>query len=129
LYIQDESSLAQENGLAAFDPTEEIHWRKSWDTEATTEEKAATDALMTRIHELQNTDGEELSGVQIISYFLRIRVQPLQAHKNLLWMYSRAKDVERISNDLSERLGEARPPFYHLEQKPRSPIVLSRGAI
>jgi hypothetical protein len=45
--------------------------------EATVEEKTATEALMPRIHQLQNTDGEELSGVQIIAYFLRIRVQPL----------------------------------------------------
>jgi hypothetical protein len=69
--------------------------------EATAEEKAATEALMSRIHQLQNTDGEELSGVQIITYFLRIRVQPLQAHKNPLWMYSGANDVNRLSKDLS----------------------------
>jgi hypothetical protein len=56
---------------------------------------------MTRIHQPQNTDGEELPGVQITAYFLRIRVQPLQAHKNPLWMYSGAKDVDRLSNDLS----------------------------
>ncbi|KAK1692138.1 hypothetical protein QYE76_008835 [Lolium multiflorum] len=101
LYIQDESSISQEYGLAPFDPTKEIQRRISWDTEATAEEKAATEALMTRIHELQNTDGQELSGVQIIAYFLRIRVQPLQARKNPLWMYADAKDVDRISKDLS----------------------------
>jgi hypothetical protein len=56
---------------------------------------------MTRIHQLQNTDGEELSGVQITTYFLRIRVQPLQARKNPLWMYSGAEDVDRLSKDLS----------------------------
>jgi hypothetical protein len=28
-------------------------------------------------------------------------VQPLQARKNPLWMYSGAKDVDRISKDLS----------------------------
>ena len=56
---------------------------------------------MTRIHQLQNTDGKELSGVQILAYFIRIRVQPLQARKNPLWMYSGAKDVDRLSKDLS----------------------------
>ncbi|KAM0825031.1 hypothetical protein ACQ4PT_069829 [Festuca glaucescens] len=101
LYIKDESSDAQEYGLAPFDAAEEIQRRKSWDAEATTEESAATDALITRIHELQNTDGAELSGVQIIAHFLRIRVQPLQARKNPLWMYTGAKDVDRISDDLS----------------------------
>ncbi|KAK1682439.1 hypothetical protein QYE76_043287 [Lolium multiflorum] len=100
LYIQDESALTQEYGIAPFDPAEEIQRRKSWDTEATAEEKAATETLMTRIHQLQNTDGDELSGVQIIAYFLRIRMQPLQARKNPLWMYSGAKDVDRFSKDL-----------------------------
>ncbi|KAM0846881.1 hypothetical protein ACQ4PT_055392 [Festuca glaucescens] len=101
LYIKDESSDAQEYGLAPFDDAEEIQRRKSWGAEATTEERAATDALITRIRELQNTDGAELSGVQIIAHFLRIRVQPLQARKNPLWMYTGAKDVDRISDDLS----------------------------
>ncbi|KAM0831539.1 hypothetical protein ACQ4PT_065490 [Festuca glaucescens] len=101
LYIKDESSDAQEYGLAPFDAAEEIQRRKSWDAKATTEERAATVALITRIHELQNTDGIERSGVQIIAHFLRIRVQPLQARKNPLWMYTGAKDVDRISDDLS----------------------------
>ncbi|KAK1628118.1 hypothetical protein QYE76_002433 [Lolium multiflorum] len=61
----------------------------------------ATDALMKRIHELQNTRGKELSGIQITAYFLRIRVQPLQARKNPLWMYAGDKDADRISKDLS----------------------------
>ncbi|KAK1628131.1 hypothetical protein QYE76_002446 [Lolium multiflorum] len=101
MYIQDEPALSQEYGIAPFDPAEEIQRRGSWDIEATAEEKAVTEALMTRIHQLQNTDGEELSGVQIIAYFLRIRVQALQARKNPLWMYSGAKDVDRFSKDLS----------------------------
>ncbi|KAK1613808.1 hypothetical protein QYE76_019325 [Lolium multiflorum] len=64
LYIKDESSASQEYGLAPFDATEEIQRRKSWDAEATAEEKAATDALITRIHELQNTDRAELSDTE-----------------------------------------------------------------
>ncbi|KAK1619245.1 hypothetical protein QYE76_024762 [Lolium multiflorum] len=56
---------------------------------------------MTRIHQLQNTRGKELSGIQITAYFLRIRVQPLQARKNLLWKYAGEKDVDRLSVDLS----------------------------
>jgi hypothetical protein len=38
--------------------------------------------------------------VQIIAHFLRIQVQPLQARKNSLWLYSRAEDVDRVSEDL-----------------------------
>ena len=56
---------------------------------------------MKRIHELQNARGKELSGIQITAHFLRIRVQPLQARKNPLWLYAGEKDVDRISEDLS----------------------------
>ncbi|KAK1632773.1 hypothetical protein QYE76_007088 [Lolium multiflorum] len=100
LYIKDESSDAQEYGLAPFDAAEDIQRRKSWDAEASAEEKAATDALIARIQELQNTDGAQLSGVQIIAHFLRIRVQPLQARKRPRWMYSGAEDTDRVSEDL-----------------------------
>ncbi|KAK1644572.1 hypothetical protein QYE76_062377 [Lolium multiflorum] len=55
---------------------------------------------MTRIHELQSTRGQELSGIQITAYFLRIRVQPLQARKNPLWKYAGNEDVDRLSVDL-----------------------------
>nr|XP_051221582.1 uncharacterized protein LOC127339811 [Lolium perenne] len=74
LYIQEEYNRSQEYNIAPFDGTAKILRRRSWDAEATAEEKSATDALMKRIHELQNTRGQELLGVQITSYFLRIRV-------------------------------------------------------
>ncbi|KAK1684754.1 hypothetical protein QYE76_045602 [Lolium multiflorum] len=61
----------------------------------------AKEALMSRIHQLQNTQGKELSGIQITAYFLRIRVQPLQARKNPLWTYAGANDANRLSKDLS----------------------------
>lgn len=92
---------AQDYGLAPFDASEDIQRRKSSDVEATAEEKLATDAPIARIQELQITEGAELSGVQIIAHFLRIRVQPLRARKNPLWMYSGAEDADRVSTDLS----------------------------
>ncbi|KAK1695493.1 hypothetical protein QYE76_012190 [Lolium multiflorum] len=99
LYVHEESSDSVEYNIAPFDGKTKILRRRSWD-EATEEEKSATEALMTRIHELQNTRGKELSGIQITAYFLRIRVQPLQARKNPLWMYAGDEDVERLSKDL-----------------------------
>ncbi|KAK1629503.1 hypothetical protein QYE76_003818 [Lolium multiflorum] len=61
LYIQDECENSQEYDIAPFDGAEEILRRRSWDAEATAEEKADTGALMKCIHQLQNTHGEELS--------------------------------------------------------------------
>ncbi|KAK1667240.1 hypothetical protein QYE76_055399 [Lolium multiflorum] len=86
LYIQEKDVDSQEYNIAPFDGAAKILRRQSWDAEATDEERTATDALMKRIHELQNTHGKELSGVQITAHFLRIRVQPLQARKNPLWI-------------------------------------------
>ncbi|KAK1699182.1 hypothetical protein QYE76_015879 [Lolium multiflorum] len=76
--------------------------RKSFaaDAEATEEERTSTEALMTRIHELQNTRGKELSGIQITAYFLRTRVQPLQARKNPFWNYAGDEDTDRLSTNL-----------------------------
>jgi hypothetical protein len=84
LYIHEENHGSVEDNIPPFDGAEKIYRRRSWDAEATDEEKTATEALMTRIHDLQNTRGKELSGIQITAYFLRIRVQPLQARKNPL---------------------------------------------
>ncbi|KAK1642813.1 hypothetical protein QYE76_060618 [Lolium multiflorum] len=100
LYVHEESSDSVEYNIAPFDGGAKIICRRSWDTEAIEEERKATEALMSRIHELQNTRGKELSGIQITAYFLRIRVQPLQARKNPLWMYASEEDVDRLSKDL-----------------------------
>ncbi|XP_051199974.1 uncharacterized protein [Lolium perenne] len=101
LYVQEAYNDAQEYNIAPFDGGEKIVRRRSWDAEVSDEEKTATEALMSRIHELQNTRGKELSGIQITAYFLRIRVQPLQARKNPMWLYAGEKDVDRLSKDLS----------------------------
>ncbi|KAK1642723.1 hypothetical protein QYE76_060528 [Lolium multiflorum] len=100
LYIHEESSNPVEENIAPFDGEAKILRRHSWDAEATDAEKLATEALMTRIHELQNTRGKELSGIEITAYFLRTRVQPLQARKNPFWKYAGEKDVDRLSKDL-----------------------------
>ncbi|KAK1698429.1 hypothetical protein QYE76_015126 [Lolium multiflorum] len=99
LYIHEESSNPVEENIAPFDGEAKILRRHSWDAEATDAEKLATKVLMTRIHELQNTRGKELSGIEITAYFLRTRVQPLQARKNPS-KYAGEKDVDRLSKDL-----------------------------
>jgi hypothetical protein len=118
LYIKDESTADQEYGLASFVASEDIQRRQSWDAEASAEEKAATNALIARIQELQNTDGAELSGVQIIAHFMRLHIQPLQARKNPMWMYSGPKDSDRISAEL---------PLKDLEKLVRRFMSLSKN--
>ncbi|KAK1627059.1 hypothetical protein QYE76_001374 [Lolium multiflorum] len=48
----------------------------------------------------RNTRGKELSGIEITAYFLRTRVQPLQARKNPFWKYAGEEDADRLSKDL-----------------------------
>ncbi|KAK1641988.1 hypothetical protein QYE76_059793 [Lolium multiflorum] len=57
LYVREESANSVEYNIAPFDGSAKILRRRSWDAEATEEEKASTEALMSRIHELQNTRG------------------------------------------------------------------------
>ncbi|KAK1617083.1 hypothetical protein QYE76_022600 [Lolium multiflorum] len=100
LYIREENHGCAEDNIPPFDGAEKILRRRSWDAEATEEERISTEALMTRIHELQNTRGKELSGIQITAYFLRTRVQPLQARKNPFWNYAGDEDTDRLSTSL-----------------------------
>ncbi|KAK1601294.1 hypothetical protein QYE76_016751 [Lolium multiflorum] len=71
LYIQEENHGCAEDNIPPFDGAEKILRRRSWDAEATEEEKIATETLMTRIHELQNTRGKELSEVKDLEKLVR----------------------------------------------------------
>ncbi|KAK1617520.1 hypothetical protein QYE76_023037 [Lolium multiflorum] len=53
LYIHEEDANSVEHNIVPFDGNAKIQRRHSWDAEASEEEKTATEALMTRIHELQ----------------------------------------------------------------------------
>ncbi|KAK1611507.1 hypothetical protein QYE76_035180 [Lolium multiflorum] len=82
LYIQEENHGCEDN-IPPFDGAEKILRHRSWDADATEEERASTETLMARVHELQNTRGKELS-----------------ARKYPLWKYAGDKDVDRLSVDL-----------------------------
>ncbi|KAK1612054.1 hypothetical protein QYE76_035727 [Lolium multiflorum] len=71
LYIQEENHGCAEDNIPPFDGAEKILRRRSWDAEATEEEKTSTEALMARIHELQNTRGKELSEVKDLEKLVR----------------------------------------------------------
>ena len=101
LYVKDQKTGTQEYGLAPFDLTKGIVKLKSWDAEAFAEEITATDHLMAEIHELQSTAKKELSALQLMTHFLRLRIQPLPARANPMWNYSRPGDEMKISADLT----------------------------
>jgi hypothetical protein len=100
MYIKDQKTGAQEYGLAPFDPTKEIVRLRSWDAEATPDEVASTEPLLKKIHELQSASKKELSGLQLMTHFLRLRIQPLQARSRPMWAYSGPGDEAKISADM-----------------------------
>jgi len=70
--------------------------KRFWRNELDAAEAAEADKLMERVRVLQNTAGQELSGVQILATFLRRRIQPLQARVHGMWMYQGATDPTRV---------------------------------
>ncbi|KAM0871368.1 hypothetical protein ACQ4PT_039438 [Festuca glaucescens] len=58
-------------------------------------EAAKADKLIARIQELR----EEVDGVQIITTFIKRRVQPLQTREHTMWMYSGSSDPTRVSKE------------------------------
>jgi hypothetical protein len=74
-YIKDEKSLEEQKfGLASFDPKKEVKRLKSWDQALSAEELEETNPLMAQIQTLQHEKGKELSGLQIMTLFLPLRV-------------------------------------------------------
>lgn len=99
-YVKDESKDGQRYGLEPFESPKIISKRISWDAEATEEEIKATAHLMEKIRALQSEPKKELSGLQIMCHFLRLRIQPCQARTNPMWLYKGAKDVDRVGPDM-----------------------------
>ncbi|KAK1678031.1 hypothetical protein QYE76_038879 [Lolium multiflorum] len=118
LYIQEEDVDSQEYNIAPFDGVANILRRRSWDAEATDEEKTAIDALMKRIHELQITAVKNCrvfkslltslgSGCSLCS--LRTPSGCMLVRKMLI-AYPRT---------FCQGLGEARSTFFFAEQETR----------
>ena len=60
---------------------------------------AEVDKLMARVVALQKTVGKEVSGIQIISTFIRRRVQSLKARVHAMWQYKGAVDPTRVHKE------------------------------
>jgi hypothetical protein len=52
---------------------------------------------LARIQELKNATEKELTGTQLIVFFLKRHIQPLQARVSKLWTYSGSNDSSRVS--------------------------------
>jgi hypothetical protein len=74
--------------LAPFDPKKKLTKLKIWDQFPSEAELAETEPLMTRITKLKTIVNKEMNGVQLIAYFLQIRIQPLKARASQMWNFA-----------------------------------------
>ncbi|KAK1608860.1 hypothetical protein QYE76_032533 [Lolium multiflorum] len=140
LYVHEEGSDSIEYNIAPFDGKAKILRRRSWDAEASEEEKLATEALMTRIRELQSTRGKELSelvrfGTQFIGYRdyareLEEKLAEANKHADALAIeleHSESAHTKTVE-DLEKRLGDAKRALEEnvAQHSAREEEILSR---
>jgi hypothetical protein len=98
-YAKDQPTVGQEFGLEEFQPTNILRPRASWAHELTEEEMLVTQPLMDKIRRLRATPRKEVSGLQLIQYFIERRIQPLAARTHCMWDYTNRRDSTQFSPD------------------------------
>jgi hypothetical protein len=79
--------------------------KKSWQNTLTSKESVVADQLYEKVLDLKNAEGLMMCGTEVVSVFLKRRVQPLMSRPHQLWMYTGASDKSRInSTDVSEEV-------------------------
>jgi hypothetical protein len=85
----------------------------------TAEESAIADQLYEKVLDLKSAEGLTMCGTEVVSVFLKRRVQPLMSRPHQLWMYTGKEDKSRVSLvDLSdEELRDEGRRLTRLSQK------------
>jgi hypothetical protein len=103
-YIKDcKASSEDEYGLAPFDASKELKKLASWDSPPIDAEMEDITPLLAHVQALKGGKGGALSGIQLMAFFVQLRVQPLQHRLSKLWNFSRLVDPSRVSGDLMEK--------------------------
>jgi hypothetical protein len=103
-YIQDRKASPEDQyGLAPFEAFKEVKKLASWDALPSDAEIAQVLPLLSHIQALKGGQGGALSGIQLMTFFVQRRVQPLQHRLTKLWSYSGLEDPTRVSEDLIEK--------------------------
>jgi hypothetical protein len=97
-YIKDQkTSATDEYGLAPFDANKGLTKLTSWDALPSDVEVEEIKPLLVHIQELKTAARKELSGTQLMVFFLQRRIQPLQARVSKFWTYSGSSNPSRVS--------------------------------
>ena len=86
-----------ESRVPEFSLQARVKSRRSWKHELSPSEEAEADQLLSQVATLRSAPNRELTGIQLISTFLKRRIQPLQARAHAMWMYSGFQDPTRTS--------------------------------
>jgi uncharacterized protein YpmB len=102
--------------------------KKSWRNILTAEESAIADQLFEQVVDLKNAGGLTMCGTEVVSVFLKRRVQPLMSRPHQLWMYVGKDDKSRVSSvDLSdEELHDGVRRLTRFSQKDNIILTLAR---
>ncbi|KAK1692577.1 hypothetical protein QYE76_009274 [Lolium multiflorum] len=102
-YLRDVPAPGRRSNLPLFEDVLVATPKKSWRNILTAEESAIADQLFEQVVDLKNTGGLTMCGTEVVSVFLKRRVQPLMSRPHQLWMYVGKDDKSRVSSvDLSD---------------------------
>jgi hypothetical protein len=88
-YIKDQkSSKSDEYGLA----NKSLMKLTTWDALPSDAKVESIKPLLAHVQELKNAAEKELTGTQLMVFFLQRRIKPLQARVSKLWTYSSSND-------------------------------------
>jgi hypothetical protein len=104
-YLRDTPVPGRRSNLPPFKDVLVAQPKKSWRNTLSPEESATADELFEQVVDLKNAGGLTMCGTEVVSVFLKRRVQPLMSRPHQLWMYSGKNDASRVNSaDLSDEV-------------------------
>ncbi|KAK1606384.1 hypothetical protein QYE76_030057 [Lolium multiflorum] len=102
-YLRDTPVPGRRSNLPPFKDVLVAQPKKSWRNTLSPDESVVADKLFEQVVDLKNAGGLTMCGTEVVSVFLKRRVQPLMSRPHQLWMYTGKNDKSRVSHaDLSD---------------------------
>jgi hypothetical protein len=128
-YLRDTPVPGRRSNLPPFEDVLVAQPKKSWRNALSPEESAIADKLFEQVINLKNAGGLTMCGTEVVSVFLKRRVQPLMSRPHQLWMYTGESDKSRVSSiDLSDDdLHDEVRPLTHYSMKDTIVLMAARS--
>ncbi|KAK1629423.1 hypothetical protein QYE76_003738 [Lolium multiflorum] len=95
-YLRDTPVPGRRSNLLPFKDVLVAQPKKSWRNALSPEESALADKLFEQVVDLKNAGGLTMCGTEVVSVFLKRRVQPLMSRPHQLWMYTGEGDKSKV---------------------------------